>query len=159
MLRNWDDLYLVDAFNEYGTRTRQKVEGWQFNCGGYALETYNWICPYDTDEDSDRLFDDWYNTMSSDEKLEETVEWMLHNVPDLRRVNGVEDLEDDEYLIAYKCGYSDFHYCKRLPSGIWMHKMGSSRTRRIAEYKVYADTWLNGKYDSKTAFFAKKIKK
>ena len=159
MIRNWDDIYLRDTYNEFGTRSRQNVEGWQFNCGGYALETYNWICPYDTEEDSERLFDDWHNSMSSNDKLEETVEWMLERVPDLRRVNGVEDLEDDEYLIAYKCGYNDFHYCKRLPSGIWMHKMGSSRTRRIAEHKVYADTWLGGKYDSDTAFFAKKIRK
>ena len=159
MIRNWDDLYLNDGFNQFGTRSRKNVEGWQFNCGGYALETYNWICPYDTEEDSDRLFDDWYSSMSSNDKLEETVEWMLERVPDLRRVNGVEDLEDDEYLIAYKCGRSDFHYCKRLPNGQWWHKMGSSRTRRIAEHKVYSDTWLGGKYDSETAFFAKKIRK
>ena len=159
MIRNWSDLYLEDAFNQFGTRSRQNVEGWQFNCGGYALSTYNWLCPYDTEEDSDRLFDDWYSDMSSNEKLEETVDWMLRHVPDLRRVNGVEDLEDDEYLIAYKCGRTDFHYCKRLPSGQWWHKMGSSRTRRIAEHKVYASTWLGGKYDSDTAFFAKKIRK
>lgn len=159
MIRNWEDKFFVDIYNINGKRTNRNVENWQFNCGGYALETYSWICPYDTEEDSDRLFDDWYSDMSSDEKLEETVEWMLERVPDLRRVNGVEDLEDDEYLIAYKCGRSDFHYCKRLPNGQWWHKMGSSRTRRIAEHKVYSDTWLGGKYDSETAFFAKKIRK
>lgn len=159
MIRNWSDLYLEDVYNQFGTRSRQNVEGWQFNCGGYALSTYNWLCPYDTEEDSDRLFDDWYSDMSSNEKLEETVDWMLRHVPDLRLVNGVEDLEEDEYLIAYKCGRTDFHYMKRLPSGQWWHKMGSSRTRRISEKAVYADTWLHGKYDSDTAFFAKKLKK
>ena len=159
MIRNWDEIYLNDTYNEYGTRSRGNVEGWQFNCGGYALETYNWICPYDTEEDSDRLFEDWCSDLTSNDKLQETVEWMLERVPDLRLVNGVEDLEEDEYLIAYKCGRTDFHYCKRLPSGQWWHKMGSSRTRRISEKAVYADTWLHGKYDSDTAFFAKKIRK
>ena len=33
---------------------------------------------------------------------------MEKHVPNLRRVNGVEDLQDDEYLIAYKCGTHDF---------------------------------------------------
>ena len=46
MIRNWDSKYLDDVYNEFGTRTRKNVEGHQFNCGGYALETYNWICPY-----------------------------------------------------------------------------------------------------------------
>jgi hypothetical protein len=159
MIRNWSDLYLEDAFNQFGTRSRQNVERWQFNCAGYAMNTYNWLCPYDTEEDSERLFDDWYGSMSSNEKLEETVEWMLERIPDLRRVNGVDDLEDDEYLIAYKCGHSDFHYCKRLPNGQWWHKPGSGRTRRIAEHKVYARTWSDGKYDSDTVFLAKKIRK
>lgn len=159
MIRNWSDLYLEDAYNQFGTRSRQNVERWQFNCGGYALETYNWICPYDTEEDSDRLFDEWSYSMSSNEKLEETVEWMLHRVPGLRKVNGVEDLKEDEYLIAYKCGHSDFHYMKRLPNGQWWHKPGSGRTRRIAEHKVYARTWSDGKYDSDTVFLAKKIRK
>ena len=160
MIRNWDNLYLEDAYNEYGTRTRKNVEGWQFNCGGYALETYNWICPYATEADSDRLFDDWYSELSNDERAEETSAWMLNHVPNLRRVNGVEDLHDDEYLIAYKCGTHDFHFCKRLPNGIWMHKPGGSRTRRISEKRVMADYWVNGwnVYSSKTVFFAKKLK-
>ena len=34
MIRNWDDLYLNDVYNEFGTRTRKNVEGWKFNCGG-----------------------------------------------------------------------------------------------------------------------------
>jgi hypothetical protein len=160
MIRNWDDLYLNDAYNEFGTRTRKNVEGWKFNCGGYALETYNWICPYATEDDSDRLFDDWYSELSNDDRVEETATWMEKHVPNLRRVNGVEDLHDDEYLIAYKCGTSDFHFCKRLPNGIWMHKPGSSRTRRISEKTVMADKWINGVtvYSSKTVFFAKKLK-
>ena len=159
MIRNWEDKFFVDIYNVNGKRTNKNVERWQFNCGGYALETYSWICPYDTEEDSDRLFDDWYCSMSSNEKLEETVEWMLHRVPGLRKVNGVEDLKEDEYLIAYKCGNFDFHYMKRLPNGQWWHKPGSGRTRRIAEHKVYARTWSDGKYDSDTVFLAKKIRK
>ena len=160
MIRNWDDLYLNDAYNEFGTRTRKNVEGWQFNCGGYALETYNWICPYQDESDSDRLFEDWDSELSNDDRVEQTATWMEKHVPNLRRVNGVEDLQDDEYLIAYKCGTHDFHFCKRLPNGIWMHKPGGSRTRRISEKRVMADHWISGAavYSSKTVFFAKKLK-
>ena len=160
MIRNWDSLYLEDIYNVNNTRSRKNVETWKFNCGGYALETYNWICPYSTEQDSDRLFDDWYSEMSNDERVEETSDWMVRNIPFLRRVNGVEDLQDDEYLIAYKCGTHDFHFCKRLPSGIWMHKPGGSRTRRISEKTVMSKHWVNGGtiYSSETVFFAKKLK-
>ena len=51
MVRNWEELYLNDEFNERGTRTRENVETWKFNCGGYALGTYNWFCPYENDEE------------------------------------------------------------------------------------------------------------
>lgn len=160
MIRNYDDLYLNDAYNEFGTRTRKNVEGWQFNCMGYSLETYNWMCPYQDESDSDRLFEDWDSELSNDDRVEQTATWMEKHVPNLRRVNGVEDLQNDEYLIAYKCGTHDFHFCKRLPSGIWMHKPGGSRTRRISEKKVFANEWVSGwnVYSSKTVFFAKKLK-
>lgn len=160
MIRNWDSLYLEDIYNVNNTRSRKNVETWKFNCGGYALETYNWICPYSTEQDSDRLFDDWYSEMSNDERAEETADWMVRNIPYLRRVNGVEDLQDDEYLIAYKCGTHDFHFCKRLPNGQWWHKPGGSRTRRISEKTVMSKHWVNGGtiYSSETVFFAKKLK-
>lgn len=158
MVRNWEELYLNDEFNERGTRTRENVETWKFNCGGYALGTYNWFCPYENDEESERLFEyPEKHDLSVDETAEETTQWMLDNIPGLRRVNDIEDLHDDEYLIAYKTGWQDFHFMKRSKNGNWWHKMGSGKTVRISKQKVMADTWFN-EYNSKTIFLAKKDK-
>ena len=40
MIRNWEDKFFADIYNVDGKRTNRNIENWQFNCGGYALETY-----------------------------------------------------------------------------------------------------------------------
>ena len=160
MIRNWDEKYLNDAYNELGKRTPKNVESWNVNCGGRALGTENWFCPYSTEEDSDRLFDYYAEFMSNDERAEETVEWMLNNVPGLRRIENKEDLRLGERLIAYRCSTHDFHFMYMNENGNWLSKQGGGRTKRISEKKVFADYWASGwnVYDSKIILLAKKMK-
>ena len=158
MIRNWSDFYLNDIYNVEGKRTPKNTESWQVNCGGRALGLENWFCPYSTEDDSDRLFD-WDSELDSNEKLHETTEWMLKHVPGLRLVNGKEDLQPGERLVAYRCGDTDFHFMYMNENGNWLTKQGSTRTKRISEKKVFAEYWFGGSvvYDSDLVLFAKKI--
>lgn len=168
MIHNYEAKYYKDAYNVEGTRNKKNVQGWQYNCGGYALETFNWIAPYDTYEDSERLVDcdEWSDEeYDFDERAEKLFEWMLENVPDLRRVDGPDvETSSDEVLVGFKTGWGpsfegDFHYIKRSPKGLWFHKPGSRRVRRMSKREALAQTWCHGAYESDTIWMVRKIKK
>ncbi len=166
MLGNWEFKYLIDAYNENGTRNMKNVSRDQFNCGGYALETYNWVLPCDSEEECEELydFDMWeydYDEDDFNESAERGAEWMLENIPNLRRVDSPDvELDKDEWLIGFKVGAGsgdgDFHYIKRTPSGQFWHKPGGSYVRRMGKKEALSDDWGNGRYTSKTIWLARK---
>lgn len=172
-----DEHEINDCKNIHNTRSTKNTCHYNYNCLGYATNVYLWLCPYDNEQECEFYFDyPILNGVTYDEALLVTKEWILEYFGDsIREVNGVEDLHDDEYLIAYKCGYDgkdylidgfefyeddeigyDFHAMKRLPNGQWWHKCGARRCVRVSEKVALADVWFD-KYFSKTVFFAKKI--
>lgn len=161
MIKNYPEKYLKDPYNELGKRNPKNVNRYEVNCGGRALGFENWFCPYEDEDDSVRLFDDWESDLTNNERLQETVDWMLNNVPGLRKVQGKEDLQPGERLIAYRCATSDFHFMYMNENGLWFSKQGSGKTKRVSEKTVFAKEWINGYniYNSDLVLFAKKIKK
>lgn len=167
MIRNYDVKYCMDEYNVNRTRNKKNVERWQYNCGGYALETFNWFCPYGTEEEGEELVDccEWEDEeYDFNERAEKLVDWMLENVPDLRRVDGPDaHTNSDEVLLGFKtgwgCGDGDFHYIKRSPRGLWFHKPGGSYARRMSKREALSQTWCDGRYESDTIWMVRKIKK
>jgi len=141
-------------------RNRKNVSQRACNCGGYALNTFNWYAPSD-----DRYFDYGEEEMSEEEMAIQTqkcVDFMVKQFGGLLRViKGSWELQKDEYMIAFKIdggGENDFHYCKRLKNGHWYHKMGSLPIMKIKKEKVFKEHWIfeNIAYYGKTVFFAMK---
>ena len=141
-------------------RNRKNVSQRVYNCGGYALNTFNWYRPSD-DED----FDYGEFEMSEEEMAIQTqkcVDYMLEQFDGLLRViKGTWELKENEYMIAFKIdgnGENDFHYCKRAKNGHWYHKMGQYPIMRIKKEKVFKDKWVfeDITYYGKTVFFAMK---
>ena len=149
-----------------GKRNRKNTERNQYNCFGYALETFSWGLPCDTEEECEELydFDMWeydYDEDDFNESAERGAEWMLANVPNLRRVDSPDEkLEEGEWLIGFKVGAGsgdgDFHYIKRTPSGQFWHKAGGSYVRRMGEKEALSDNWCDGKYTIRTIWLARK---
>ena len=165
MLGNWENKFYEDEYNVNGKRNRKNTERNQYNCGGYALETFSWVLPCDTEEECEELydFDMWeydYDEDDFNESAERGAEWMLANVPNLRRVDSPDvKLEENEWLIGFKVGAGsgdgDFHYIKRTPSGRFYHKPGANRVRRMSKKEALSDNWCDGKYTSRTIWFAR----
>jgi hypothetical protein len=141
-------------------RNRTNVSQRRYNCGGYALNTFNWYRPSD-DEDFD------YGEFEMDEEemaiqTQKCVDYMLEQFDGLLRViKGTWELKENEYMIAFKIdgnGQNDFHYCKRAKNGHWYHKMGQCPIMRIKKEKVFKDKWVFDEitYYGKTVFFAMK---
>ena len=166
MLGNWESKFFEDEYNVNGNRTLKNVSRDQFNCGGYALETFSWILPCDTETECEEWydFDMWENDYDEDdfnESAERGAEWMLANVPNLRRVDSPDEkLQEGEWLIGFKVGAGsgdgDFHYIKRTPSGQFWHKPGGSYIRRMGKKEALSDDWGNGRYTSKTIWLVRK---
>ena len=166
MLGNWESKFFEDEYNVDGKRNRKNTEREDYNCGGYALETFSWVLPCDTETECEEWydFDMWeydYDEDDFNESAERGAEWMLNNIPNLRQVSSPDEkLEEGEWLIGFKVGAGtgdgDFHYIKRTPSGRYYHKPGASRVRRMGKEEALSDNWCDGKYTSKTIWLARK---
>ena len=142
------------------TRNQKNTSSRVYNCGGYALNTFNWYRPSD-----DEHFDYGMDEMTEEEMTIQTqkcVDYMLKQFNGLLRViQGSWELEKNEYMIAFKIdggGNNDFHFCKRLKNGHWYHKQGQYPISRIKKKKVFKEEWIfeNIAYYGKTVFFAMK---
>ena len=171
MITNWDYKFYEDEYNENGKRNRKNTDRYNFNCGGYALGIYAWFMP--CEEEDQEMFDLYCNDefdedgdYDSLQKLlnkvaEQSSEWMVNNVPNLRRVSSPDaELNEDEWLVGFKfgegCGDGDFHYIKRTKSGQFWHKPGAQKTRRMSKKEALSQEWCDGKYTSDTIWFAKR---
>lgn len=141
-------------------RNRKNVSHKVYNCGGYALNTYNWYRPAE-----DINFDYGKQEMSEEEMAIQTqkcVNFMLKQFDGLLRViQGSWELQENEYMVAFKIdggGADDFHYCKRLKNGHWYHKRGQYPIEKIKKEKVFKEHWIfeDTIYYGKTVFFAMK---
>jgi hypothetical protein len=163
MIRENEEEYKQDKrllLNLDRKRNRKNVSQRVYNCGGYALNTFNWYRPADSED-----FD--YGEFEMDEEemaiqTQKCVDYMLEQFDGLLRViQGTWELKENEYMIAFKIdgnGENDFHYCKRAKNGHWYHKMGQYPIMKIKKEKVFKDKWVfeDITYCGKTVFLAMK---
>lgn len=153
MVLNYE-LFEGDLLNKERRRNVGNTDKSEYNCGGYALEVFNWYLPYERKYRYD-LFSSMYST---EERLEIMVNFMLEEFKgELRIIDKIEDLKNEEYAIAFRTGKNDFHYIKRADNGHWFHKMGG--THRIdtmtKDEVLNSESWRYGEYCSKVVLLAK----
>ena len=150
------ECYGHDLYNRNGLRNVRNTARYTYNCGGYALGTFSWYLPYE----SDRYGFVWgghLTTRRMDTITDQCVEFMLRDFADLRVIDSVADLQKDEYAIAFRLSSDgDFHYIKRNRNGLWTHKRGASSTIWVMpKNKVLNSVWCD-RYNGKIVLFAKK---
>jgi hypothetical protein len=118
-----------------------------YNCGGYALETFDWFCPYKRTTKMK-----FYNN-GFDYYQPRLVKFMLKMFPTMRIAKDINDLKENERMVAFRTGYRDFHFVKVTASGRFYHKAGDSTIARMSKREFFSDQWYNG-YDSEIVFLA-----
>ena len=115
-----------DLFNFQHKRNISNTERHLYNCAGYALGTFSWYCPNEEDWEYWGSLDNW-DDMTMLMKTSETVQFMLKDFAGrLRLIGSVEEVNDNEYAIAYRLSRDgDFHFMKKMANG-WHHKRGNT---------------------------------
>ena len=65
----------------------------------------------------------------------------MENAGLCREIFSEDDLNENEYLVAFKSSIDDYHYARRLKNGRWFHKMGWENIKEISQDDVYDDMW------------------
>lgn len=144
-----------DPLNFNNTRSIRNTDKYDYNCGGYALETFTWYCPRAREEQVR------YSFHNIEQAYEITLHAVAHMIYEfegkLRMIRKLEDLKPYERAIAFRISSDgDFHYMKKTRSG-WYHKMGSSSCiYRVSEKLVFNSKWCN-RYDGPIVLLAMKI--
>ena len=148
---------LYDDFNLDHERNVRNTPIYDYNCMGYALDTYSWLFAYLKDGETDPFN---YGVDKSEQKevLESCAEYLLDNFP-LAPITREEayNARGKKEIVAFRIAEYDFHFMVRRKNGSWYHKMGSTSICRINKEVVFADVWKSNHdiYDSEILFFEK----
>ena len=149
----WNSLK-EDPLNLKGLRNKGNMSRHAYNCGGFALSVYDWVCPYIQTDDDDAndchegeytdaeremlmqimLANGWSREEIEEEILQKDVNFLLNQYPFLTPVN-LSDCALDDTVVAYRIfiepdtdSYfiddTDFHFKVRI-NGFWFEKLGS----------------------------------
>ena len=143
-----------DLFNIQRKRNISNTEKYLYNCAGYALETFSWYCPNEKDNDDWGILDD-LSDAEMFAKTFETVNFMLKDFKGrLRLIGSVDEIQENEYAIAYRVSRDDdFHFMKKMADG-WHHKRGGTANIYIeTEDYVLNEIWCD-RYDGPIALMA-----
>lgn len=145
-----------DQFNVNNLRNVDNSDKLSYNCAGYALQCFSWYMPAERSTE----FRGWEKDEVSFpfSATERAVSIMLGDFPDLRRIQSLDEVRDNEYAILFRLSSDgDFHYIRQASNGHWFHKRGNHPyidTIRASEiFKV----WFN-RYDGPIVILAKERK-
>lgn len=156
----------MDYLNKLKKRNEENTKLPSYNCGGYALRTFAWYCPYEDEEDF--IWDLDSQHIEGEElaqaALNSCVDYMLDEFEgDLRVIADKEYNPQTEELIAFRTSTDDesdyewpnldFHF-KVFRDGKWMEKCGSELI-----HEAVPDEWEIGGYiyNSDTIYLAHRI--
>ena len=151
-------MMLFDDFNLDHKRNVRNTYVRDYNCMGYALDTYSWLIAYMEDGETDP-FSVGVDKEEQEEILMSCAKYLLNNfslVPITREQ--AYNAHGKKQIIAFRIAEYDFHFMVRRKNGSWYHKMGAQDILRIDKDKVFADVWRNDcgdVYDSEILFFEK----
>ena len=147
--------YAEDKMNINRKRNINNTRKPDYNCGGYAFGTFNWYLPFRNEAEHIEIdFECWSDAL---EYTEVCVNAMLEEFHhrNLRVIERVEELRQDEYAIAFRISSDgDFHYVRRHTTGVWFHKQGAcSEIKVMRKEEVFSEEWC-GRYDGPLVLMA-----
>ena len=111
--------YSNDPLNLYGARTLKNSNKRVYNCGGYALGTFNWYLPAATLED----FNECMECLDEKSLLEQFTSNILEEFLNLERIDFSDIPKVKDIIIGFAVKErDDFHFIRRGRNFQWYHK-------------------------------------
>ena len=172
-------LFKINNYKELLRETSNSIlmlDRYDYNCGGFALGTFEWYVPSSYEEDYDNetieqvevedIRQDYYKCRldyydACNEIANYFIKNMCNDLTGIREIENENELKGNEYLVAFKASINDFHYARKLSNGRWFHKMGCEEIREIDEWQVYSDKWwsnMHCQYDGRLRLLAVQYK-
>lgn len=177
---------IQDYYNIKGTRNSDNTDKYEYNCGGYALNTFSWYEPYDIDIDDieDEIAEYIDKGLSKQEiyeiLLDRFTSKLLSEFDNLRLIKDNSEVKEDERLVYFRYFYelvsdfddnwqgtedsydyihSDFHF-RFYEDGHWYEKNGSGPIHTCDGDENDGPVWFCGVnlYDSPIVKFALKVR-
>ena len=151
-------MMLFDDFNLDHKRNVHNTYVRDYNCMGYALDTYSWLIAYMEDGETDP-FNVGVDKEEQEEILTSCAKYLLNNfslIPVTREQ--AYNAHGKKQIIAFRIAEYDFHFMVRRKNGSLYHKMGCLDIHGINKEEVLAPIWTNRGgdiYDSEILFFEK----
>jgi hypothetical protein len=152
-----------DELNRKGYRNATNTDIDDYNCGGYALGTFSWYCPYH-DIKWAHIWERGGRSLRGHKKefMRQAIETMLEDFPNLRRIHFPIEATPNERVIALRLADHDFHFMYRGLNKVWYQKMGGTELQRVPKAQVTARAWNNyfgePTYKGKIVYFAMKVR-
>jgi len=137
-----------------------------YNCGGFALRTFDDYTPYFVW--CDPLFSTDYSDKISCEDIDDeedfdelgacndincVIQNMLDDFPNMRQIQSENEAKPHENIVLFRYGDCDFHFVLKQGER-YFHKRGPEPViREMDKDEVYEDHW-EGRYDSEIYIFA-----
>ena len=129
----------------------------QFNCGGFALGTYDWYRP----QSWDYIYEDDYE---DEEKYAQAFDEMVTNCTDdilenfsgqIRLIKREEDAKRGEVVVFFRLADDDFHFVLKSGNKYFQKRGGTPCLEETTKEEVYSNEW-NDRYNSRIVIFARK---
>ena len=127
-----------------------------YNCGGYALGTYNWYRPYHYNEDY--FMDEPIPAKHRNTVARRCAKQILEDFPNLKLITRKEmGNYTGKKIILFRVGKDDFHFRVRK-DGKWSEKLGCQRIQAVNKKDLFASSWNTpcNKYTSQIFIFVEK---
>jgi hypothetical protein len=141
------------------------TDRYDYNCGGFALGTFDWYLPYISDDEGEYYepnednMDAVYNARYDHDCGEIDYYEMCNIIADVyidnmikfgnvdREISSLKELKEGERAVYFRASESDFHYVRILSDGTYAHKPGSSFIEEMSEEELFSENWSETRWD------------
>ena len=128
-----------------------------FNCGGFALGTYDWYIPqswhciFEDDYDDEEQY-----TQDFDELVTDCTNDILEDFSgQIRLIKREEDANKGEIVVFFRLADDDFHFILKSGNKYFQKRGSTPCLEETTKEEVYSNEW-NDRYNSRIVIFARK---
>ena len=137
----------------------KRIERCDYNCGGYALNTFDWYMPIDPIDRNTGNMIQKYGLKKAGDKMRDRILFDFSN--NIREIFDIKEVKKNERLILFRLGVDfwggDFHFVVRKGRNFFHKRGGSEWIERMTKEQALNQEWCEGRYSGPVYMFAMRV--